>query len=809
MKRIVLFTLLLLSVALYSEISIDHTQPYLGYKASNLTLDITVDGDWQEVLEVVINYRERGEVAFSALTVMVEAGNNGDFKAVVPISETSRGLEYYIEVTTKAGVILTHPENQPTMLPIMVQIIENKVNDQFVVLNDLKDIKEGSNFSLSVSLFNLKDELDYETIKFFKNGKDITKDVIITPTLLVYSIDKIRKSFEFNITAKTLTGDDLDSGKITVKVKQNVFDYELPFNLRGNVNYKGNTNNISYEDSANQNGERSTNTHSTIFNLSGHNEYLRVNSRLYLSSLENSDRQPVNRYSLDLRTRFLELYLGDKTPYLSEFTLNSTNIRGYGSKLDFKYFLLEGYWGSSNREISTKEISENNYLPGTFKRESGAIRLALGNKNSFQLGFNLAKNKDRIASLDYSDYYIPYIQPVKEDETDKQIINPVDNIVFSTDFKLSSPQKLYSIGAEIALSAYNSNIIDGAISQDELENDIGDSFPFDPESLDGFFVINKNTEPLSISTANLAYKIYNSIYIAGNLISVNYSQVGSAFNSLSAKNVNNDTKEFIVSDNINFHNTLFVDFSYNRVSDNLSENLATTNETSNYRVNSILRKEKLPVFRFNFNKGRTSISNNDELDIVADFDESQEFRTTAYGAGLGYSFDMVPFVPFSLDFDYQNSLDEDDMRDAYKYNNNSFYLRYRSKMTFIPLTTEISGNLINSDGHIYVLESVNTPDEEYKKQKEEWRRVSTRLRFEYEFVDLNMTPFFDFRVSNNENILDSDKDNSYSATSFGLSYYPFKLTSLTSSFTIKERSYENAGADYSAVNWYLNIVQKF
>ena len=808
MKKIILFVLLVVCVALYSEITIDHTEPYVGYKDSNLKLEITIEGNWQDVTELMIYYRERGEVAYNSISVAPQTSQNGDFNVSIPVSKFARGLEYYIEVSTEDAEVVTYPESQPNLNPVIVQIIENALNTDFVILNELKDIEVGSTFSLSVSLFNVQDKIDYTSIKFYKDGDEVTKDLIITPTLLVYNIEKIDKNFSFQITAQSLTGEKMDSGEHSVELKFKMFTYELPYNLRGSVNYKGNTNKFSYDDSAFQGSEQSTNSHSAILNISGNNRYSRLNSRIYLSSLEDSNKQSVNRYSFDIGFPHADLYLGDKSPYLSEFTLNSTNVRGFGSKLNFKYFLLEGYWGNSAREISTKEVA-GVYQPGTFKRETGAIRLALGNQNAFQIGLNLVKNKDRISSLSYSDYYIPFDEVAKDDinESDKQIINPIDNIVFSTDLKLTTPQKLFNFGAEFAMSAYNSNIIDGAISQEELENDIGEDMPFDPESLDGFFVINKNTEPLSITTANLAYRIYTSTYISGNLISLNYSQVGSAFNSLSARNVNSDTKELTISDNMNFHNIIFLDFSFNRVVDNLSENLATTNEYSNYRVNSIFRKEKFPMLRFSFNKGRTSIENNDEIAISDDFDESQEFRTTAYGAGIGYNFDIIPIIPFSLDFDYQNSLDEDDLREAYEFENNSYYFRYRSKMTVIPLSTEVGFNLTSSTGYTQII--VPAKEDSYYQQKEEWERSSLRLKLKYELVDSKLIPFFDYRFSNNENELDNDLNNSYSATSFGLNYYPFKLTSISSSLTFKEKSYEIEGADYSAVNWYLNIVQKF
>ena len=101
-----------------------------------------------------------------------------------------------VEVKTKNDETITYPENQPNLNPIMVQIIENELSNDFIILNDLTGIEDGSDFSLSVSLFNLRDKVDYKSIKLFKDGRDVTKKAIITPTLLVYSINKIRKSYK-------------------------------------------------------------------------------------------------------------------------------------------------------------------------------------------------------------------------------------------------------------------------------------------------------------------------------------------------------------------------------------------------------------------------------------------------------------------------------------------------------------------------------------------------------------------------------------------------------------------------------------
>lgn len=274
MKKIVLFLLLVFSVALYSEITIEHTEPYVAYRNSALKLEISLVGNRQEVVEFKLYYRERGEVAYNTIDIDIDSGQVGEYDITIPVSQFAQGLEYYLEVELQEGQLITYPAKQPTLNPIMVQVIDEETESNFIVLNDLDDIEEGVDFSLSISLYNIQDQIDLKTVKFYKNGRDVTKDLIITPTLLVYNVKKISDSFSFQVKAKNIDGEELVSKEQTVTVKKKMFTYELPYNIRGNVIYKGNTNSISYDNDDNQTSESSTNTHSTTVNVSGHNRYL-------------------------------------------------------------------------------------------------------------------------------------------------------------------------------------------------------------------------------------------------------------------------------------------------------------------------------------------------------------------------------------------------------------------------------------------------------------------------------------------------------------------------------------------------------
>ena len=162
-----------------------------------------------------------------------------------------------------------------------------------------------------------------------------------------------------------------------------------------------------------------------------------------------------------------------------------------------------------------------------------------------------------------------------------------------------------------------------------------------------------------------------------------------------------------------------------------------------------------------------------------------------------------------LDLDYAKNINDDDLRDTFKFENDSYIFRYKAKFIPIPLSTELSYNLTKSTHITYEDRGNSQQRQNLTKVSEDWNRNSVRIKLAYEFLEAKLIPFFDFRYSNNTNDFDKANDYNHNATSIGVRYSPLKLTSINSSLSFKNNSYEIEGKDYSAVNWYLNILQKF
>ena len=799
MKKIIIITfLLLVNMFLLADIVLNHTAPFVGYKESLFEFELNVDGDYELIQEVKVMYRERGEVAYSILELNRSQDDLFSYTEQVTLSNKAKGLEYYFEVVTIDEIVLTYPENQPTLNPILVQIINKEIDKNFILLTEDLVVEEGETFNLSVSIYPIAEKLDIRTIKVLNGNVDVTLDAIISNTLIVYTVDDMKKSTSLQITGKDKNGNDIHSDVWNITVKKRLFSYNLPLNMRGNVNFKSNLNDVSVRESSQT--ESSRNSATTQLNLRANYKAVKFKSKFLLSSLESSKKQAVNRYSIEFDVPYFDLYLGDRVPFYSEYTLAGKNVHGVGSRVHFEYLSLASFWGHSARSVSS-DISDTDVDPGTFRRNTLALKLLFGNADTSYLGFNFVKNKDKISTLDEDDYLL------KTDTEDEllQIINPKDNVVISTDIKLASPTNNLVFGSEMAISGFNQNTLGGAISADSLEDALGEEVFLDPDDIDHIFIINKNVEPLKLTTANVAMKMYVNTYFFGNYFTMNFSRVGSAFKSLSSNNLNSDSQTFSISDNMNFHNVILIDFGFNRVTDNLSDNKLLTNEFSTYFLNSIFRYKHYPMLRFGLVNGRNSLSYNEDIEQnqTAPLDN---IVTRNLSLGIGYSLKTIKVFPFSIDIDYLNKVDEEDENNSSLIENDSYNVRFKTDFKFIPLHLDFNYNIAQSTSEMSGLEidldrSIIT----------EFDAKSFRIRLAYDLWENRIRPYIDYKKVQNDYVSEDGLDVDYKYTTFGCVVNPHKLTSVSTSLRWKDIDYAmtEGNRDYKTFNWYLNIVQKF
>ncbi|MCK4957609.1 MAG: hypothetical protein KAS49_08230, partial [Candidatus Cloacimonetes bacterium] len=519
-------------------------------------------------------YREAGEQVFNEIEMGKGSASNPIYEARIPNKkEFLSGIEFYFEIDLKDGAKLTSPELNPQVNPYRIAVKkEESISEGFVLIApDTAFPLKSDKLLIAISYFAIQDIIIPSSIRFIFNGMDVTSKANISKNMVVLDVDAPKKGkHNFKLEASTIEGNKISSKMWSTNVSAPKL--ELPLNLSGNISLYGILN--AEKDNA---AERDANVR---LRLQGRKNWFSFKSKLYISSLESSKEQTVNRYRLDLNVPHLRMKFGDYSPDLGAFSHNSVNVRGIFTELDFTKFSMKVLYGNSKRAIKGNLITKVDSLGEVtgysnndieFERRSMALRTEFGHRRYFRFGLNIIKNKDIVESLDESAYMAP-------DST--LLVKPKDNIVLSTDTKFAFMDQRIIFGAEAAMSLYNSNILDGPITKDSLESIAGSEVPIDPADFEDIFVLSSTIEPFIPSLANLAYKAYFRMFVFHNLINVSYSVVGESFYNLGVGYLGKDMSTLSINDNLSLiNNRLLINLAYNINSNNILDNKEFT--TSN------------------------------------------------------------------------------------------------------------------------------------------------------------------------------------------------------------------------------------
>ena len=555
--------------------------------------------------------------------------------------------------------------------------------------------------------------------------------------------------------------------------------FQLPLNINGRstISYKGSN---TERDSTSDSDDR----FNFSLNFSGRKKWFRFGSRLFLSSLESSNAQPINRYNIRLMTPKFDLILGDYSPNLGSFIMNSTNLRGITAKLHLNKFRLFISQGNIKREIEEDKfnLSDSTYATNnSFKRKTLGLFAEMGPRDGFNWGFSFVKNKDDENSLD-EDYYLT--------ADSARVVTPKDNVVFGTHLKMHFMNSHLVLGGEAAMSLYNSDILDGAISQDSLETLLGDDIPVNPEDFESIFVINKNAQPFLPSFSNVSFRLYMRAMFYHNLLNVSFSQVGSSFNSLSSNFFNSDIKTININDNINLlNNQLNLNLGLNLSSDNVNDSKETTTSFTNYYSQLSYTPYNIPFFRVGFSG---NISEND-----ADSDDDKyETVSNDFFFGTGYELGNLPVAPTKLNITFSNNQNIDKAQDSYEYKRNIVNFSTKSHFVDLPLTTSLSYSLSLNEDEI-AADSLGVLKSNYN---------SFYIKNEVSIVQNRLKPYLDFRYTKYGGDIE---DQSISMFNLGSSYQMRKNTYLYSELGLKSYSSDIENSEYTKYNWNFKISQKF
>jgi len=787
MKYVLILLLLGSIYTLYADLIPQHFPPVELNRGTETILQLNLTGEIESLEEIIFHYREIGKQEYKEVSRDRSEIRTQDIHFRLPrIYPPANGYEYFFSIRIISET-LTLPEYQPHNNPYRIFISTAAQSmGGFILLNPDTNVGADDDLVFALSFYNLEKVIDASTIRILKNGMDITRLATISSPLLVYTESQPRAgNFSFQVKAVTTDGKPIESPiwRYTVASKPTIID-QLPFDLSGSAVFTSNLRNVSSDNSSSF-LDRDRNDASLRLNVNTRHDWLSFRSRLYLSSLESSSKQPVNRYSFGFSVPYFNLNLLDSSPNYGTYLLSNKNVRGISADLHYNTLSFKTTYGHLARAVDGKTITDSTFTPGTFQRYTFASKLDIGSDNLFKFGIGFAKSKDRMDTL-AEEYYLE--RHITEADTSTTVlISPKDNIVVGSDVRLALDNQRFVMGAEIATSLYNNNIIDGVMDLDEIEEYFDVELPFDPSSVHNIIIINRNIEPILPNRGSIAYRLYLNWFIAGNFLNLSYSEVGASFRSLSSGYLQNDARIINLSDNVSlFNNQLILDAGINFVRDNLSDQKLTTTSNTNWYLQSMLRLRNYPYMRMGYNANTFT----DDLDTPV-IDQS----AGTFNIGTGYQFDNLPFSTALVDLSMNISSNRDrSQTEIFDLSRNSLQLSIHNTMREIPLTTRFSvTNTQHKDN------GFNGFDSRYYR--------SFSLRNQYSLFEHRVRPFFNIRF----NTFSGDQDSQLSTFyELGTTYTPLPRTTINTSLELSD--YNNRDFtenDYSIFTWKVNIAQRF
>lgn len=760
----------------------------------------------QEINEVRLRYRIASSGAENLLylqeTMKPQAPGSAIWEAIIPARYIQdRDIQYYFEFKLKDLSVEVMPWEFDINGPFLLTPgqMKGRVEEGFVLLSQDDEIDQSDGFVFAVSFFAIADAIDPNSLRVWVGGKDVTKKAVISENTIVYR-DKRGSAGEVRafVTA-SIDGEEVQSQTWKARVQGN--KYTLPVTFNGSVNFASNVYDYDYKSDLFKIYE-AKNDWVSWADLAATSGRVTAYTNIYYSSLEDKDLQRINRYTLGLKTPFLEVAAGDYSPNLSLFTMNNRNLYGLYGKLFAKYIALEMAAGEMVRSTTAYD-STSTLVGATFRQEAIGARLRLGLEHGFSIGINATRNRDIISSLSIDD-----IMVTNANGEQVLAVTPKDNLVLSVDAKLNIPDQNVILGVEVAGSVLNTNTLDGPITSEDIQEYASELDFVNPEELADLFVINRNMEPFMPSLNNLAWTAYFRTFFWNNLFNINYSVTGSAFNALSTYYQQNDTQVLSITDNFFVGRFLSLSGGYSVTMDNFSKSFAETNRSDAWFVQSLLRFPNLPYLKASMFNTDTSNLNNPDVQQAVDFLPYKR-NANNISVGLGYDFKQIPVVPSQLDITYRIS--KDDRKEGHTgsevqiYENfgNSINVSMSNRLGIIPLRTQFVFSLANQEREL----GITAPGVDPQQFKDDNYTIFAKA--DYTLFKNRLIPYLSYR---RVNLSGDQAEQSFDYLTFGLESTPIRDMAVSTSISQKYHRFAALAdqiQDNDTFTWRFQISQRF
>jgi hypothetical protein len=503
-----------------------------------------------ELSRLVLYYRQFGQSEFRILEMPIM----GD-TASVTISEdevTPPFMEVYVLAQTQSGAIETYPfENPqatPTRLPVSVKSPKDK--EVLILSPDKVDQLLGSDIYISISFVYASDQIDRKRTKIFFDDIDVSALAVNIGDLTIISPDALPKniaggSHKLRIDVYDTKNAPYHSVERTMSVVTQQQAEAIGEQVQVSANAQAEARNEDI---------KGTQTLYKRLNARANASYgiLKTTGNIQLTSEEQDDRQPQNRYFLGIDAKYVRLGIGDAYPRFPSTVLDGRRIRGLTAELLLGPFNINYANGEIIRRVDGDTI--RTFVPPTLRRNLTILRPSFGKGENFQLGFTYLKAKDAYT-------------PGSIDST----VKPLENMVVGTDAVLAFDDHRFELTAQASYSLKNVDIsepeytdasIDASLRTADEKTQLKKYRPY----ISKLITFNGNLQPFPPGVTALVYETGLAFNYFGNYLKGSYIYHGADYLSVGTTALRRDVKGFNIFDRIRlFQNSVFLTGSYERL----------------------------------------------------------------------------------------------------------------------------------------------------------------------------------------------------------------------------------------------------
>ncbi|MDH4069245.1 MAG: hypothetical protein OEV30_02360 [Ignavibacteria bacterium] len=506
-------------------------------------------------------------------------------------------LEYYLIFMKTDGSVETNPPGEaaapfesPPGSPLQIQIRGESESSDVVLLSPEPAFRPSSDeVIVAFSLQRVDSTIAKSSTQLWLDGTDVTDHVVASGDLFVFVPGNVgialsggthrltirlfdqagflvdRVHFDFAVSGQGLAGAPLPPGP----------------SVTGSAMAESRHENIA--------------TTGTWYNradvrLRGRLDDWSVIANAFVTSDEEPDRQPQNRFFGGVESSWLQLGYGDSYPVFPSLVMSGMRIRGFSGRLLAGPQVFMAASGEVNRPIDGALLAQipvdslgveqqrdptaaygplpgstdwGKFSYGTYQRDLLVLRTETLLGRSGGIGLTVLKGKDDVGSITYGS-------------------RPQENAVVALDFRGGFDSRRVEFSGQAAFSAYNFDISSGTFSDEYIDTTFGDrasDIKTVKDILGSFITVNDNLRPLSFNElATLAYEFGVRLNYFNNNFSAQYVFRGSDYRSFGQAYIRTDIQGITLSDRIALSsNQILLSLGFELLQDNTSNfKVATT-----------------------------------------------------------------------------------------------------------------------------------------------------------------------------------------------------------------------------------------